>query len=319
LQVAARLRQLLGRQVPVIILTGDTATDTLRAIAAEECVHMHKPVRMRDLVDTMNRLLPSAARGAAARDVSPSMPATPIPASPALVSAAPPAPAHLTAVPGETVYVVDDDRMVREQIRALLELEGVAVQDFVSAESFLAAYRRGAPGCLLLDVYLPGKSGLELVHQLRQSGHALPVVMVTGKGDVLMAVQSMKAGALDFIEKPVAPQQLLNAVERALAEGREAGRLLAWREDAAHHVAGLTARQREIMTMVLAGHPSKNIAADLGISQRTVENHRAAIMKRTATRSLPALARLALAASGNAGAVPQGIAAPPTNNHDEPD
>jgi len=319
LQVAARLRQLLGRQVPVIILTGDTATDTLRAIAAEECVHMHKPVRMRDLVDTMNRLLPSAARGAAARDVSPPMPAAPIPASPTLVSAAPPAPAHLTAVPGETVYVVDDDRMVREQIRALLELEGVAVQDFVSAESFLAAYRRGAPGCLLLDVYLPGKSGLELVHQLRQSGHALPVVMVTGKGDVLMAVQSMKAGALDFIEKPVAPQQLLNAVERALAEGREAGRLLAWREDAAHHVAGLTARQREIMTMVLAGHPSKNIAADLGISQRTVENHRAAIMKRTATRSLPALARLALAASGNAGAVPQGIAAPPTNSHDEPD
>ena len=326
LQVAARLRQVLGRQVPVIILTGDTATDTLRAIAAQQCVHMHKPVKMRDLVDAMNRLLPPAAPVAAAPAMPPAppTPASPTPASPKPDSATPvtaeaAVPAHLTAVPGETVYVVDDDRMVREQIRALLELEGVAVQDFVSAEAFLAAYPRGAPGCLLLDVYLPGKSGLELVNQLRQSGHALPVVMVTGKGDVLMAVQSMKAGALDFIEKPVGAQQLLNAVERALAEGREADRLLAWREDAAHHVAGLTARQRQIMTMVLAGHPSKNIAADLGISQRTVENHRAAIMKRTATKSLPALARLALAANGNAGAAPTGTAAPPAKHHDEPD
>ena len=207
----------------------------------------------------------------------------------------------MRAPSGQTVYVIDDDRMVRDGIRTLLESTGRSVEDFGSSEAFLATYQRGTAACLLLDVYLPGKGGLELVHQLRKAGDALPVVMITGKSDVAMAVQSMKVGALDYIEKPIAPDQLLRAVERALAEGKDADQLLAWQEDAAHHIEGLTERQRQIMTMVLAGHPSKNIAADLGISQRTVENHRAAIMKRTATKSLPALARLALAASGSKG------------------
>jgi two-component system, chemotaxis family, CheB/CheR fusion protein len=114
---------------------------------------------------------------------------------------------------------------------------------------------------------------------------------------VPMAVQAMKAGATDFIEKPVSRIELLASVERALEQSHDATKLSAWREDAADHVAGLTTRQREIMELVLAGHPSKNIAADLGISQRTVENHRAAIMKKTGSKSLPALARLALAAT----------------------
>jgi len=113
-----------------------------------------------------------------------------------------------------------------------------------------------------------------------------------------MAVQAMKAGALDFIEKPIGRDELLASVERALEQSRDAGKLLLWRETAANQVAGLTVRQRQIMELVLAGHPSKNIAADLGISQRTVENHRASIMKRTGSKSLPALARLALAAAG---------------------
>ena len=123
--------------------------------------------------------------------------------------------------------------------------------------------------------------------------------MITGNSDVPMAVQAMKAGALDFIEKPIGRSELLASVERALEQSRDSSKLFAWRETAANHVAGLTSRQRQIMELVLAGHPSKNIAADLGISQRTVENHRASIMKKTGSKSLPALARLALAAAWN--------------------
>jgi two-component system CheB/CheR fusion protein len=113
-----------------------------------------------------------------------------------------------------------------------------------------------------------------------------------------MAVRAMKAGASDFIEKPIGNDELIASIERALERSRDSNKLLQWRESAATQLAGLTARQRDVMERVLAGHPSKNIAADLGISQRTVENHRASIMKRTGSKSLPALARLALVAAG---------------------
>ena len=140
-------------------------------------------------------------------------------------------------------------------------------------------------------------NGLELLQRLRDAGHRLPAIMITGNSDVPMAVQAMKAGASDFIEKPIGSSELLASVERALEQSRDSSKLSAWREAAANHVADLTPRQRQIMELVLAGHPSKNIAADLGISQRTVENHRASIMKKTGSKSLPALARLALAAA----------------------
>lgn len=120
--------------------------------------------------------------------------------------------------------------------------------------------------------------------------------MITGHGDVQTAVRAMKAGASDFLEKPVGRGELLACVRRALERSSDAAKLLAWREDAAERLAGLTPRQRQIMTLILAGHPNKNIAADLNISQRTVENHRATIMRNTGARSLPELARLALAA-----------------------
>ena len=128
--------------------------------------------------------------------------------------------------------------------------------------------------------------------------------MITGNSDVPMAVQAMKAGASDFIEKPIGNSEQHASVERALEQARDSGKLSAWRETAANHIAGLTPRQRQIMELVLAGHPSKNIAADLGISRRTVENHRASIMKKTGSTSLPALARLALAAARNGAGEP---------------
>jgi two-component system CheB/CheR fusion protein len=149
----------------------------------------------------------------------------------------------------------------------------------------------------LIDAYLPGMNGLELLQRLHDLGDRLPAIMITGNADVSMAVQAMKAGASDFIEKPIGPSELLASVKRALEQSRDSSKLFAWRESAASHIAGLTPRQRQVMELVLAGRPSKIIAADLSISQRTVENHRASIMKKTGSKSLPALARLALAAA----------------------
>ena len=186
---------------------------------------------------------------------------------------------------------------MRQTLRGVFEEEGHRVQDYASAEAFLEAWRPGPAACLLIDASLPGMSGLDLLKSLERSGSALPSIMITGTTDVTMAVQAMKAGASDFIEKPVSRAELVASVARVLEQAKDASKRSAWRASAALQVAGLTARQREIMDLVLAGSPSKNIAADLGISQRTVENHRAAIMKRTGARSLPGLARLALAAA----------------------
>ena len=207
-------------------------------------------------------------------------------------------PPEAASKPGTPVIsVVDDDSHLCEGIRNVLEEDGRTVEDYATCEAFLEAYRPGREGCLLIDAYLPGMSGLELLRRLHDAGDRLPAIMITGNSDVPMAVQAMKAGASDFIEKPVSHSDLLASVERALEQSRDATKRSAWREDAANRVAGLTPRQRQIMELVLAGHPSKNIAADLGISQRTVESHRASIMKKTGAKSLPELARLALAAA----------------------
>ncbi len=201
---------------------------------------------------------------------------------------------------GATIIVVDDDDRVREAIRAVLEDDGRVVETYASCEAFLEAFDPGKSACLLIDAYLPGMSGLELLAKLDEEGHRLPAIMITGNADVPMAVQAMKAGALDFIEKPIGREELIAGIDRVLELSKDSGKLTKLRESASAHLTGLTPRQRDVMERVLAGQPSKNIAADLNISQRTVENHRAAIMKRTGSKSLPALARLALLASGGA-------------------
>lgn len=275
LRLAARLRDKLRRPTPVIMLTGDISTAALREIALGHCVQLHKPVSPPALTAAIQRLL-------SAQTVQ-----EPLPAAPATTLVTP------------TIYIVDDDSHIRDGFRALLEAEGMSVQTYSSCESFLAAYRPGPGACLLVDAYLPGMSGIELLLRLRDSDRSLPSIMITGSSDVPSAVEAIKAGASDFIEKPVGRGELLAGIERALEEARDSGKRHAFRAAAADHIACLTPRQREIMDMVLAGHPSKNIAADLGVSQRTVENHRAAIMRRTGAKSLPALARLALAAAGD--------------------
>ena len=194
------------------------------------------------------------------------------------------------------IFVVDRDDRARHAIRALLEREGHLVEDFASCEAFLAALRPGQAACLLIDPALPGMTGFDLLRHLEETGRQLPTVMITGAGDVPMAVQAMKAGVSDFIDKPMAEIRLLASIRHAVEKSHSDTKLSAGRDDAASRIAGLTPRQHQIMGMVLAGHPNKNIAADLDISQRTVEHHRASIMEKTGSKSLPALARLALAA-----------------------
>jgi two-component system, chemotaxis family, CheB/CheR fusion protein len=282
LQVSRKLRENLQCEIPVIILTGDISTGTLRDIALQKYLQLNKPVKLKELMVSIQRILPGAQTPSRA--------------------------AHRVETPksanAPVVFVVDDDSNIRDGICSVFEEEGMAVQDYATAEQFLEAYRPGREGCLLIDAYLPGISGLDLLRRLHGAGHRLPSIMITGHSDVPMAVQAMKAGALDFLEKPISAVDLVAGVKRALEQSKDSSKLAAWRQDAARHLEGLTPRQHEIMDMVLAGHPSKNIAADLGVSQRTVENHRATIMKKTGAKSLPALARLVVAASTSDAAKP---------------
>ena len=279
LEAGLKLGEVLKREIPVIVLTGDISTQTLRDIALSKCVLLTKPVKLEALMEAVRRLLPHGPLVSLPRPQVTSAPAN---------GAAPP-----------TIFVVDDDKTVSHAVQIVLEEAGHRVKAFASCEAFLEAYHPGQGACLLVDAYLPGMDGFELLRRLRAERHRLPAIMITGRGDVPMAVRAMKAGASDFIEKPVGRDELLASVNRALDQSRDQSKLLAWREKAAHQVADLTPRQRQIMDLVLAGQPSKNIAADLGISQRTVENHRASIMKRTGSKSMPALARLALAAAAD--------------------
>jgi two-component system CheB/CheR fusion protein len=195
------------------------------------------------------------------------------------------------------VFVVDDEHFLRAGLRLMLEGAELAVEDFADCESFLAAYKPRPESCLVLDVHFPGMGGLELLGRLQDVTLRLPTVVISGSSGISDAVQSMKSGATDFIEKPILPETLIDAVRKALEQSRRMTSAAHLKEVAVDHLAHLTPRQQQILNLVLAGHPSKNIAADLGISQRTVENHRASIMHKTGATSLPALSRLVIAAS----------------------
>jgi len=279
LQVASTLRGSLSN-VPAIILTGDISKRTLQDVTSHGLIQLNKPVKPSELIRTVNDLLLREPLGQQEIKRSSSGP---------------------EAQPGAPIiFVVDDDRGIRTALRIVLEDNGWIVEDYSGSNAFLAAFGAGRSGrntCLLVDAAMPGINGLELLEQLTAAGHNLPAIVITGHGDVAMAVRAMKTGALDFIEKPVRAPELLASIAHALEYSRDAGSQSARHAEAAVSIARLTPRQLDVMGKVLAGHPSKNIAADLGISQRTVENHRASIMRKTGARSLPALARLALAAA----------------------
>ena len=198
-----------------------------------------------------------------------------------------------------TVFIVDDDDYVRETLKAILEDDGRKVRDFATGEEFFERYNPGLDGCLLADVNLPGMDGVELLRRMKENGEPMPTIIITGNGCIPMAVEAMRAGASDVLEKPIGTKDLLARIDHALVTARRNRRRNRGRQMAGVQLARLTPRQQQILEMVLAGAPSKNIAADLGISQRTVENHRAVIMRKTGAKSLPELARLALAAQWN--------------------
>jgi two-component system response regulator FixJ len=206
--------------------------------------------------------------------------------------------AEPTVVP--TVFIVDDDDAVRDSLRLLLETEGYRTEDFASARAFLDAYDAGRPGCLVADVRMPDMNGLELQEAVVERRLGVPVIIVTGHADVPMAVRAMKAGAIDFIEKPFADTAILDAVRRALAAGTAPGDA-ALAADATARVAALTPRERDVLGHLVQGRPNKIIAFELGISPRTVEIHRARVMEKMRADSLPHLVRLALAAKLDAG------------------
>ncbi|MEX1152426.1 response regulator FixJ [Parvibaculum sp.] len=198
--------------------------------------------------------------------------------------------------PGETVFVVDDDDAVRESLRALLEAAAFHVDDFGSAAAFLDAYKPSRPGCLVADIRMPDMDGLGLQEELVRRRIELPVVVITGHGDVPLAVRAMKAGAVDFIEKPFDDQLLLDSVERALESGRKLKSHANFSQMAIDRVASLTRRERQVLEGLIAGHPNKVIAYELGISPRTVEVHRANLTEKMQARNLSDLVRMALEA-----------------------
>ncbi len=274
LEVIARAKRKRGQGLPAIILTGDISTSTLQQINGQNCIHLIKPVKTTTLLDKIRVLL---------SDTTP--------------WETKPPPLRPEASKRGTVFVIDDEADVCEAMRDLLEANGWATETYSSCEAFLKTDPAGRTGCVLVDAIMPGMSGLELLQRLKPAAHRLPAIMVTGNGDIHMAVAAMAAGALNFIEKPVNRQELLSSIEGAFELSKGSSAATSLREGAVARVATLTTRQRQIMDLVLAGHPSKNIAADLNISQRTVENHRAAIMKKMGAASLPALIRVGIAAA----------------------
>jgi two-component system response regulator FixJ len=193
-----------------------------------------------------------------------------------------------------TVYVVDDDEDVRNALRWLIESVDLTVATYPSAEAFLVAYTPGQPGCLVLDVRMPGMGGLGLLEHMRMEGIELPTIVLTGHGDVPIAVRAMKCGAIDFIEKPFTDQDLLDQIQRALREDAKLRSQQLERAQALSRAETLTPREREVLRRVVQGQANKVISAELGISERTVETHRKKIMDKMQARSLAELIQMTL-------------------------
>ena len=192
------------------------------------------------------------------------------------------------------IFVVDDDEAVRLSTEMLIRSMGLRVETFDSATEFLEDFDPQQPGCVILDIRMPGMSGLELQDHLNEMKASIPIIFVTGHGDVPMAVTAMKAGAIDFIQKPFRDQELIDRVHTALDEDREQRQEAAAQGEINERIKTLTSREFEVMGLVVDGKPNKAIAFDLGLSPRTVEIHRARVMQKMAAGSLADLVRMAL-------------------------
>ena len=204
------------------------------------------------------------------------------------------------AVNTATVYVVDDDDGMRRALSLLLNTVGYKTAAFASPVEFLDKFKTDTAGCLVLDIRMPGMSGLELQQQLNRMGSMLPVIFITGHGDVPMAVQAMKEGAFEFVQKPFRDQDLLDRINHALEQDKENRSTLARRADVLHRVDSLTPREKQVMAMVVDGAANKVVAIDLGLSERTVEIHRAKVMEKMGARSVAHLVKLQMSLSNDA-------------------
>lgn len=202
----------------------------------------------------------------------------------------------MTKASEPTVFIVDDDRAVRDSLRLLVRSVGWNVQTFGSADEFLAEFDPQAPGCLVLDIRMPGMSGRELHERLNEMGAAPPVIFITGHGDIPMAVEAMRAGATDFITKPFRDQDLLDRIREAIATDTDQRGQQARLSVIHKRLARLTPREREVMDLVVVGKANKVIAMDLEVSERTVEIHRARVMTKMEATSLAHLVQMALQA-----------------------
>jgi len=272
LQIVAWLRQSVGHDLPVLILTGDISTETLIEVTRLGYVHRAKPVSSEELTALVRGLLAGNH-----------------PAEPGGVERPP------------TVFIVDDDPAVRGALSGFIEEAGRPVEVYDSARAFLDAWLPGRNGCLVVDCRMPDMDGIELLDRIRNEGHALPAIMITGYGDVPLAIRAMQAGAACFIEKPVRGEELLAAIDQALEHAQGSMERATSSEETTAQIAALTPRERQVLDMVVGGMPNKQMAHELGISQRTVENHRAAVMKKLGATSLSHLVRVTLEALPPAG------------------
>lgn len=196
----------------------------------------------------------------------------------------------------QTIYVIDDDDAVRQSLEFMLKAAGIKARSFESAKAFMAALPEISSGCVVTDVRMPEITGIDLLRHLKKTNPDLPVIVITGHGDISLAVEAMKIGATDFLEKPFDGQQLLTAVRSALTQDADTGKRKAELADIQEKLAALSNRERQVLEGLVAGSANKNIAFDLGISPRTVEIYRANLMTKMAANSLSDLVRMAMMA-----------------------
>jgi len=193
-----------------------------------------------------------------------------------------------------TVFIVDDDSGVRSSIRVLMKSVGLPAMPYASAKEFLEAYHPHQAGCLVLDIRMPGMSGLELQEMLNDRGAVIPVIFITGHGDIPMAVEAMRHGAFDFLQKPFRDQDLIDRIQKALARDQETRESLREHGKTRARIGSLTPREREVLDLLTSGKANKMMAQDMGLSQRTVEIHRAHVMEKMGAKSVAELVRMVM-------------------------